>query len=213
MTNQFDEDYFLRGPATGKSNYQDYRWLEDRTMAFAVALMKSIGIRPGDTLLDYGTARGFTVKALRRLGVLSFGYDISTWAIENCDLEVIGYVSNSSKILSDEYDYVLCKDCAEHLELPTLRSVADILIANTRKSILVIVPLSFMEGTDYVRKEDNQDSTHIIRWPLQSWMDFFQSRVGDKFSVSGSWHLPGLKPTSLSHIKSCGFVTLSRISS
>lgn len=210
MTNKYDENYFMRGQETGVSNYTRYEWMHDRTMSYAESLIRYLQISEGSTLMDFGCSRGYTVKALRRLGVNAFGYDISEWAVTNCDPEVIGYVSNSQKILSEEYDYIHLKDCAEHLDIAELRSVSDHLIANTRKAMLVIVPLSYMEGTDYVRKEDNQDATHVIRWPLQIWMDFFQNRAGTKFTVSGSWNIPGLKPTSFSHLKSCGFVTLQR---
>lgn len=211
MTNPYDADYYLNGPATGRSNYDNYRWMPERTLDFAHALIRYLGVSPGETLLDYGTARGYTVKALRILGVNAFGYDISEWAIANCDPAVVDYVSDDTRILSPEYDHVLAKDVFEHMDVPLLRSVADHLLSKTRRSMLVIVPLSFVEGTDYVRQEDNQDATHLIRWPLTSWLDFFQNRAGHRFTVSGSWHVDGLKPTSFSHLKSCGFLLLERV--
>lgn len=211
MTHPYDADYYLNGVASKKSNYVDYHWMEERTMAFAVALMAHLDIEPGDTLMDYGTARGYTVKALRRLGVSAFGYDISQWAIENCDPEVAQHVSNKPEILTRAYDFTLAKDVFEHLEVSELRPIVDHLLTNTRSSMLAIVPLAFMENTDYVRKEDNQDATHVIRWPLQSWLDFFQNRAGERFTASASWHLNGLKPTSFTHLKSCGFIRLDRV--
>ena len=216
MNNPFDEAYFMNGPATGKSNYTNYSWLEERTMAFAGKLVSYLGIEPfdeltgpGDTVLDFGCSRGYTVKALNRLGVDATGYDISEWAITHCDPEVVGKVHNH--IQHPHYDYILAKDCFEHIQQPELARIVEDLLFRLDK-VLVIVPLSDFSDWPYVRKEDNQDSTHVIRWPLQEWIDFFQHRrMDDSLVVSGSWHVPGLKPTSLSSYKSCGFIRVDKL--
>lgn len=209
MINQFDEDYYLNGPASGKSNYVNYSWRPELTLPLAARLIEVMCIGANDTVLDFGAARGFTVKALLHYGIDAWGYDISEWAVANCDPEVVGRIHTS--IQHGGYDHVLIKDVCEHLEVMTLMRVADHLIKTTRKSIMVIVPLTDRVGGQYVRKEDDMDSTHVIRWPLEDWMSFFQKRVADgPWTVSGSWHIPGLKPTSLSYIKSCGFVSLCR---
>lgn len=209
MTNQFDADYYLNGPASGKSNYINFHWIPELTLPMAQRLIEVMSIGTMDAVLDFGAARGYTVKALRCLGIAAWGYDISEWAVANCDPDVVNFVHNS--IQHDAYDHVLIKDVCEHLEVMDLMRVSDQLLKATRKSILVIVPLTERVGGQYIRKEDDMDATHVIRWPLEDWMSFFQKRVADlPWTVSGSWHLPGLKPTSLSYIKSCGFVTLRR---
>lgn len=213
MTEQYGEDYYLRGVEKGLSNYQNFRWLESQTMALAERLIEVIGITMGDHVLDWGAARGFLVKALRRLGVHAWGYDISEWAVENCDPEVKGFVSTKLQFNSAlGYDHVILKDVGEHFTVPDLIRATDWLLGDTRKSILFIVPLTEIVGGQYVRREDDMDVTHVIRWPLHEWMSFFQRRIpGEEWTLQGSWHIPGLKPTSLSHPKSCGFITLRRI--
>jgi len=200
----------MDGIKSGKSNYVNYSWLEDRTMAFARKLMDYLGIKQGSTVLDFGCSRGYTVKALRRLNVNAGGYDISEWAIQNCDPEVVGRVHN--QIVFNNYEYILAKDCFEHIQQPELAKISEDLLVRLERSMLVIVPLSDWPDSPYVRKEDNQDSTHVIRWPLQEWVEFFQKRrFDDSVVVSGSWHVPGLKPTSMSPFKSCGFIRIDKI--
>lgn len=213
MTNPFNEDYYLNGKKTGVSNYVDYRWLEEPTMALAKRVIEVMDIKPGDTFLDYGAARGYLVKAMRRLGVNAQGYDISEWAVQNCDPEVKGLMSNFHP--NADFDHIWCKDTAEHMESSVLASTFEWMKKKARKSILFIVPL-VKGGTGYnidnqwyVREEDNLDKTHIIRWTLERWMEFMSSD-GEEWQLQGSWHIPGLKPASLSCPKSCGFITIRR---
>lgn len=209
MTNPYDADYFLNGPATGKSNYISYSWKPELTMPLAQRIIDVMDIKQGETFLDVGSSRGYVVKALRRIGVNAFGYDISEWAIENCDLEVKDVVS--TRFPGTKFSYIFSKDVMEHVPESELIPLVDQLLKQCTIKMLIIVPLSNERGGDYVRKEDNMDSTHVIRWPIEEWMDFFQSRSGRRYTVSGSWHIEGLKPTSFTHLKSCGFVSLARV--
>jgi hypothetical protein len=210
MQAKYDERYFRYGKEDGVSNYTDYQWLEERTMAFASRLIDVMQMPPRSTFLDFGAARGYTVKALRRMEIDAWGYDISKWAVENCDPEVNGFVHQS--IQHDSYGFVMLKDVCEHLEVIELMRVADHLLKITKRCILIMVPLTEQVGGPYVRKEDDMDVTHNIRWPLGEWMKFFANRIpGESWSLQGSWHIPGLKPTSLSHPRSCGFISLRRV--
>lgn len=209
MQTPYDADYFLRGQETGISNYTDYRWLEEPTMALAERVVEVMGIKRNESFLDYGCARGYLVKALRRDGFNAYGYDISQWAIENCDPAVKDYVSLAPP--KDRWDHIWMKDVAEHMEPGEFEYAVGKLAELTEKSMMIIVPLADWGGDAYVRKEDNLDKTHIIRWSLETWMAAVFNRVSEKFIVTGSWHIPGLKPTSLSCPYSCGFITLRRV--
>jgi hypothetical protein len=209
MQSPYTEDYFLCGPSAGLSNYVDYRWLEEPTMALAKRIVEVLGIQAGETVLDYGCARGYLVKALRKIGVNAYGHDISEWAIQNCDPEVGGLVSGG--VLEGHYDHIISKDTLEHCDSIALMRIADLVLQLAQVSILAIVPLTERVGGQYVRKEDDMDVTHKIRWPLEDWMDFFRRRIsGEEWVLTGSWHIPSLKPTSLSHPKSCGFIVMAR---
>lgn len=209
MTNKFDETYFMDGIRSGKSNYVSYSWMPELTLPFARRYVEEMNIKRQHSILEIGCARGFLIKALRQMYFDAYGYDISEWAIKNCDPEVQSRVHN--QILHDEYDHIISKDCLEHVTEEDLVKLVDRMLSLARETILIIVPLSSEVGGAYVRKEDNLDATHVIRWTLDKWMEFWISREKSKgWDICGSWHLDGLKPTSLSHPKSCGFITLRK---
>ena len=73
----FDEEYFLRGEESGKSNYTNYRWLGDVTLQYAIFLVRHLGLNRYSSVLDFGCARGYLVKAMGMQGIRAHGYDIS----------------------------------------------------------------------------------------------------------------------------------------
>lgn len=208
----YDSDYFLNGQQSGKSNYSNYEWKPDLTLPMADWLKRCLHIKDGDTLLDVGCARGFLVKALRMRGVLASGYDHSKWAIDNADPEIRPYVSTCLNAPKLGWDFVIAKDCLEHVPLNEVKPLLEKMIAATRKCMLVIVPLTHFDGGSYLRDEDNADPSHVIAWPLEMWMDLVYSLCpsGSGF-ISGSWHYPGLKPASSQVHKSCGFIQFTRV--
>lgn len=209
---EFDADYYLNGPATGKSNYVDYSWKPDLTLPLADWLKRCMKIKDGDTLLDVACARGYLVKALRMRGVLASGHDISRWAIDNADPEIRSYVSTELNAPRMGWDFVTCKDGLEHIPLKELQILLPKLIQSTRKSFLAIVPLTHVEDGPFLREEDNSDPSHVNCWPLERWIELVQSCVKyDEGFVSGSWHYPGLKPASNQVPKSCGFIQFTRV--
>lgn len=208
---EYDADYYLNGPATGKSNYTDYSWKPDLTLTMADWLKRCLHIRDGDTLLDVGCARGYLVKALRMRGVLASGYDTSEWAIQNADPEIRPYVSTCLNAQPMGWDFITAKDVFEHIPLPELRQLVGKLIASTRKSLLAIVPLAWHRDGPYLREEDNSDPSHVHAWVLSDWIAFVQEFVPTSAGfVTGSWHYPGLKPASKEVPESCGFIQFTR---
>jgi len=206
----YDENYYLYGRDTNKSNYSDYRWLPDTSLPQADWFKRILHIKEGDTVLDFGTARGYLVKALRMRGVNAFGYDSSEWAIQNCDEAVKGYVSDVMP--TDRFDHIILKDVAEHIHLDQLEPLLRQLTAATRKSLLIIVPLTRYTDGPYLRDEDNADPSHCNAWPLEAWMDIVEENSPpDEGYVTGSWHYPGLKPASSEVPKSCGFIQFTRV--
>lgn len=206
----FDEDYYLRGRQTGKSNYESYTWLGEVTLTFAIYLQRHLGMTEGSRVLDVGCARGYLVRALRMLRMQAFGYDISEWAIANCDPEVTPWVSTDMAELPGDWDYVIAKDCLEHVSKEELQELIPRLCGATRKALLFIVPLTAYFGGRYLRPEDEADTTHKIRFCLHDWLVFLQPLARD-FTVSGAYHIRGCKEASEKVPQSCGFLTLTRI--
>ncbi len=206
--NPFTEDYFLRGTSTGKSNYENYHWMPELTVPAALRISDHLGMQIGDSILDFGCARGYYVRAFRGLGFDAWGTDISEWAIENCDPIVADAVSLKWPV--DRFDWLLMKDVAEHLPHPLLVETTDRLLRSVRRGGLVIVPLAGLNG-EYVSPRDRLDPTHCIRWNISEWLLFFQRAIEksrEMFTVSASYRLPGIKQLFDGQEQACGFLTL-----
>lgn len=203
----FDEAYYMNGLASGKSNYQNYRWMPELTVPACQRIAEYLGARPMERIIDIGCARGYFVKAFRQLGFRAFGHDISRWAIENCDPAVRSWVSNEFPKCS--FDWAILKDLAEHVPLDALRELVGKLVNQVSKGMLFIVPLTHEHGGRYVRNEDEMDQTHVIRWTLDDWICFLEHHAPD-FNVNASYNIHGIKPAASAVRHSCGFFTLIR---
>lgn len=203
----FGADYYLRGPETGLSNYTDYRWLEEKTVPACRKLMEYLGAHPGESVLDVGAARGFYVKALRRLGYRAYGCDVSEWAVSNCDPEVREWMSLTPP--ERAFDWAHLKDVCEHIPEQELARLVTQLNATITKGMLFIVPLAEFTGGPYLRAEDEMDATHLIRWTLEDWIAFLEDHARG-FNVNASFNIHGLKPAAAAKRHSCGFFTLIR---
>jgi hypothetical protein len=234
----FGEDYYLRGPERGLSNYTDYSWRPELTIPVCKLMMRYLraqtnrertrevpatggyqSVRMPDSILDYGCARGYYVKALRSLGYEAWGYDVSEWAIENCDPASKAFLTTEiTEITENGFDFILAKDVLEHIASEELGGVIELFIELTKEAALVIVPLSPENGGQrpearYVSPVDNADATHKIAWTLDEWLSFIQGVIdesGRAFTISGSYRMPGVKRAAERWPRSCGFFLLKR---
>lgn len=210
QTETFDEAYFMDGVKQKKSNFENYHWMPEQTLAYAIYVQRHLGIQGDHTLLDVGCARGFFVKAMRMMGIKAFGHDISKWAIANCDPEVREFVSNELKAEPMSYDWITLKDVCEHIPMEELVELIGVLSRAARRGMLVVVPLSAYHNGRYIREEDEQDITHIHRWTLVDWIMFFMQHTQD-FTVNGAYYIKGVKESCKGFPMSAGFFTLTRI--
>ena len=211
MNSPFTDEYYLRGPQTGLSNYRDYRWIPELTIPAAKSVVKYLGISPGETILDWGCARGYYVRAYWEIGFKAWGYDISDWAIANCDPSVREHVSTQCPLMSPYW--IIAKDVLEHVQYTDLKKTIRFFLEGARKGILICVPLADAIGGPYILDVDNRDSTHVIAWTFEQWVEFLQQQVDDTgfpFLVSGAFRLPGLKEYDGRPHNGCGFFTLRR---
>jgi len=187
LAKMFDGDYFERGVETGKSMYTDYHWMPKTTFRAAQAFVSEMNPGKTETIIDYGCAKGFFVKALRRMGYQAYGVDISKYAIENADPEIKQYLSLSA---SGHYDIGFTKDVLEHSfanndflnsVLAEMRSLAD--------RWLVVVPVGFEEH--FIIPAYEKDPSHIIRQPSGWWVEIFQE---NNFDISQTkYRMEGIK--------------------
>lgn len=158
---KFDKDYFENGIKTCKSLYENYRWMPTRSFPEAIDIKDMFGSH--GTILDYGCAKGFLVKALRLLGVKAYGYDISEYAIAN---RCTKFACNDMREKS--YDTIVCKDVLEHVPKTKLRAVLREIYNKCNIGAFIVVPLA--DGFKYRIKEYEDDITHVIREDEEWWI-------------------------------------------
>lgn len=206
----FGEDYYINGIKTGLSNYANYRWLPELTLPMAKSFIEIFGIEKGATVLDFGAAMGFFVKALREHRVKAFGVDISEWAIKNCDPDVVGYVYNKLEDCPPSFDYVFSKDVLEHIPTDQLTEILEKLFGICTEAIVFIVPLAKSEGGEYIYPNDELDKTHIHRKTLQGWVDLIEPFAND-FTIFVSNKIPSLKKASEQFAGSTGIIYCKKL--
>lgn len=182
---QYTDEYFERGVELGVSLYHDYRWLGRPTIEMCRSVATFMALRPGASVLDYGCAKGYVVKAMRMLGYDAWGTDISAYAIASADAEIARFcwVTRSLEPSSltwppgrqeplPAYDAVIAKDVLEHVDADVLPEVVEAL-ANVAHSLFVCVPLG--DGTTYNIREYESDVTHVVREPAGWWRELLES--------------------------------------
>lgn len=206
----FGESYYMNGIESGLSNYVDYKWMPELTLAMAKSFIDIFGVERGSTVLDCGCAKGYFVKALREHRVKAFGVDISEWAIKNCDPDVVGYVYNKLEDCPQSFDHVFSKDVFEHIPTIELIKTIEKLFSICTQSIVIIVPLAKCEGGEYIYPNDELDKTHIHRKTLQGWVDLIEPFAND-FTIFVSNKIPSLKKASEQFKDSTGIIYCKKI--
>lgn len=203
---QYDEGYFLHGKQTGKSLYENYRWLPSLTIPMACSMIRHLSIDANDIILDFGCARGYTVKAFRELGYNAWGYDISQWALDNADEGVKNYlICNNSTLFANSFDWIIAKDVLEHIE--DIGEAISLLKKVAHRGIFVIVPLA--HGKEYDVPEYEKDVTHIHRQSLQWWVGQFHQ---PGWSIEARYQVRGIKDNYAQYRTGNGFIVARRVS-
>ncbi len=172
----YNEDYFERGISTGVSCYTNYRWIPEMTIPMAMAYIDYLGIKEGEHVLDYGCAKGFTVKALRLLHREAWGCDISEYAVNSADNDTrkfLKIMNNGSDIpfeVENNFDYIVSKDVFEHIPKDDLLKILK-KMRHIGKKLFVIVPIG--KNDRYVIPAYELDKTHIIREDFDWWKNIF----------------------------------------
>ena len=191
LKTRYDETYYERGVESGVSGYSNYRWMPELTIPMAMTVIDAMGIGRGQSVLDYGCAKGFVVRALRMLRRDAWGVDISPYAIEQADPSVMQHVHLIEDLANwsgpSRFDYALAKDVLEHVPYdlidPTLASLAD-----RADRLMVVVPLG--DGHRYTIDAYERDVTHVIREPAQWWADRMRRHFRN---VSWTYKIEGIK--------------------
>ena len=201
---QYNADYFLYGKEKGISLYENYRWIPELTVPMVCSIVSHCGIEWNDTIIDFGCARGYVVKAFQELGYAACGYDKSEWAIDNADPAISACVTTDRSVLETKCDWIIAKDVLEHIG--ELFPIINTLMGCANKGVFVVVPLGSEE--QYNVPEYEKDITHIHRQPLHWWVRLFL-RPG--WSVTGEYRVEGIKDNYAQHEKGNGVITCRRL--
>lgn len=161
----FNKDYYVNSKI---SNYEDYR--QKKFSGLASDLFPYIKHK---CVLDYGAATGGLIYELTKLGVYCEGTDISYWAVEygkkHYNLEYLLHHYNP-ELLAADFNLVLFLDVLEHIPDEELYSALNKLKA---VELILRIPVSKVEGDDFVLDVSKNDKTHIQIHSKQWWFGLF----------------------------------------
>jgi SAM-dependent methyltransferase len=175
----YDESYFECGIESGVSLYQNYRWIPELTIPMTMTIIDFLGIKRGQTVLDFGCAKGYVVKALRLLYRNAWGVDISRYAIKSVDPDTKLFCAlksgpcyvNVKHGFPRSFDFCIAKDVFEHLSVPEL---SEELYTIPSDQVFAVIPLG--ENGKYRAPANDLDVTHQICRTEQWWCEFFLSQ-------------------------------------
>ncbi len=199
----YNADYYERGIETQVSCYQNYRWIPELTIPMAMAVIDLLGIKRSHTILDFGCAFGYLVKAFRLLHREAWGVDISEYALNHVDSEVKAYCCSWESTLFTTFrqvvfDFCIAKDVFEHIPENELRKTLEGLKI---KTLFAVIPLG--ENGNFYAEANNFDKSHIICEPAHWWVKFI-SDAGWKCD-SFSYLIDGIKDNYKNVSKAHGF--------
>lgn len=188
MNDIYEEKYFI---GASRSNYLDYR--TKRFSNLADNIIKIFGLNHGSgynkdfKIIDFGCATGALLNELKNRGFNNIkGTDISNWAIEY-GREVYGLEDElefyNRNLLYEGSDYIIMLDVLEHLPDYELEIILRLTRKGLRRLLLVRIPVSAVEGEDFVLDVSKNDRTHIQIHSKGWWIEKFNS-FGFKFLYS-----------------------------
>ena len=192
----YTEDYYERGVELGISGYSHYRWIPELTVPLAMTYIDKLGITREHKVLDFGSAKGFTVKALRLLYRQAWGCDISSYAINSADNDTrkfLNIATEGDTVPFDfTFDFIISKDIFEHIPEDSIDTVLSDLRGYGKK-LFAIVPLGDENGK-FVIPAYELDKTHVLIKDKDWWIKTFEKNgwVIDEFSycvkgIKDSW--------------------------
>ena len=211
MTEIYDKQYFEAGLESGKSLYNGFVWMPERSFVEAMAIIDACKLPIGCKILDYGSAKGYLVKALRLLGRIAYGCDVSRYAVCTSDPSIrqYMYLCEDNKLSFEpeqlRFDIVVAKDVFEHIDIDYLHGVIENL-KRYSKRMFVVVPLGDGKGRFNV-PEYNYDISHINAFTMKDWTRVFEGHA--MRCDDAAFYCSGLKNNWAHHELGNGFFKLS----
>ncbi len=129
-----------REPGRESGYSEDYSEIEDFGEVARLS-GELLGVR---SALDVGCAKGFQVRALRRVGIEAWGIDLSEYAVGSAPEEVRGWLKACSIQDADfaegSFDLVLAMELLEHIPVTDIEGVIRKLFIFTSRYVLATIP-------------------------------------------------------------------------
>ena len=136
-------------------------------------------------ILDFGAAIGGLLYALKSNGINNvIGTDISYWAIDfgrkqyGLSKKELQYYN--IQLLEHRFDCIFFLDVLEHIYTDEIHKILTIAKADT---IAVRIPVSLVEGDDFVLDVSKNDKTHIQIHTKEWWIDMFDKHGYSEFEI------------------------------
>jgi SAM-dependent methyltransferase len=118
ISKQYGEMYF-DGPRD--YGYGGYRY-DGRWVPVATDIIKHFDLRSGARILDVGCGKGFLVKDLVDQGMDAYGLDVSSYALMNCEPDIVGRIHLGTALSlpfpDDSFDCVLSLNTIHNFKRP-----------------------------------------------------------------------------------------------
>lgn len=175
----YDEEYFM---CPGKKGWYD-KGAFDITNEFhklwADFCVKMLGMKQGSRVLEVGCALGNVVYWLKYFGMKAKGFDISSWAIENCHKEVekdlwCGDATEPWNTSDGSYDFIVCRETMEHIKIEKVRSVFIEAYRTLKEGGQMLFTFANNRRDKEVLKQSNNteaDESHLTIAPIYWWLE------------------------------------------
>ncbi len=155
-----------------------------------IQLLESISLtNKSSNILDYGCAVGFLIEGMEEQGYKNVsGFDISEWAVEQCQSKGLNVTSELS---NQSYDLITALDVFEHM---TDEEIALALKHFKSNLLLVRIPCS-VDGKEFHLDISKLDPTHCNCKTKEGWESLFRQHGYSTFlkvNVSTIYDTPGV---------------------
>src|SRR5215813_13063742 len=150
ISREYGQMYF-DGPR--EYGYGGYRY-DGRWRPIAADIVRHFSLRPGMKILDVGAAKGFLVKdlMLECPGLEAFGLEISSYALLNCEPEVVGRLhlgdASSLPFPDRSFDAVISINTLHNLDRARVIAALREIMRVTRNSRAYIQVDSYRDETE-----------------------------------------------------------------
>ena len=169
----FGYDYF-DNPALGVG-YGGYTY-DGRFAEPVKQVIAHYGLKPGDTILELGCAKGFILVEFLRQGMSVTGIDRSEYALANAHPDVRPYLQagdfRTLPFSDASFDLVLAKDTLEHNPEPAMRSAVMECMRVAKGPILFQICVGRTPGE--IAAMPKWDQSYTVNHTPEWWDAFFQ---------------------------------------